>query len=228
MKPYYQDGAAGITIYCGDCREILPRLTERPALVLTDPPYGAKERTNRASNGRGYSKQKQWPSRDHPPVIGDDKPFDPAPILELAPAVILWGANYYADKLPVSRCWLVWDKRNGMTPNDNADCEIAWTNINAPARLFAHLWNGLCRASEVGQKVLHPTQKPVALMRWCLQRARLPPGALVLDPYMGSGPIAQACKELGYRYIGIELVESYCEIAVCRLAQEVMPLDIKA
>jgi site-specific DNA-methyltransferase (adenine-specific) len=68
------------------------------------------------------------------------------------------------------------------------------------------------------------TQKPVALMRWCLLRAKLAPGALVYDPYMGSGPIAKACKELGYRYIGVELIEQYCEAAALRLQQEVMEL----
>jgi site-specific DNA-methyltransferase (adenine-specific) len=138
---------------------------------------------------------------------------------------ILWGAQYYADKLPPSRSWLVWDKRDATGSNDNADCELAWTNLNIPARLFHHLWNGVCRASEVGELVLHPTQKPVALMRWCLLRANLKPGDLVLDPYMGSGPVAQACKELGLRYIGIELVVAYCEIAARRLSQEVLDLE---
>ena len=93
-----------------------------------------------------------------------------------------------------------------------------------PARVYNHPWHGMLRASERGVKRSHPTQKPVALMRWCLQRARLAPGALVYDPYMGSGPVAQACKELGYRYIGVELVEAYAEIAARRLSQEVMAL----
>jgi site-specific DNA-methyltransferase (adenine-specific) len=223
MIPYYDQG--GITIYHGDCRALT--LAEKPALVLADPPYGAKERTARASNGRGWrvgGSGKDWPSKDHAPVAGDDEPFNPAHLLALQVPSILWGANYYADKLPPSRCWLVWDKRDGTASDDNADCELAWTNFNAPARLMPHLWRGVCRASEVGDLVLHPTQKPVALMRWCLQRAKLAPNALVYDPYMGSGPIAQACKELGYRYIGVELVEQYCDIAARRLQQEVMEL----
>jgi len=92
-----------------------------------------------------------------------------------------------------------------------------------PARLFRHLWRGMVTASEKERK-LHPTQKPVALMRWCLTRAKIAPGALVYDPYMGSGPIAKACKQLGYRYIGCELVEAYCETAALGLQQEVMAL----
>jgi len=223
MIPYYE--ANGITIYHGDCRALA--LPERPALVLADPPYGANERTDRASKGRGVRPKLQGGiarSKDHAPVAGDNESFDPSHLLALKTKTILWGANYYADKLPPARGWLVWDKRDGITSDDNADCELAWTNTDAPARLFAHLWRGVCRASEVGQLVLHPTQKPVALMRWCLARAKIAPGALVYDPYMGSGPIAKACKQLGYRYIGCELVESYCETAALGLQQEVMAL----
>ncbi len=219
MQPYYD--ANGITIYHGDWRGVT--LSERPALVLADPPYGANEKTNRASKGRGMRPDRGWQSKDFPPVFGDDESYDPKPILDLQRPIVLWGAQYYADKLPPSRCWLVWDKRDGTASDDNADCEMAWTNIDAPARLYSHLWRGVCRASESGERVLHPTQKPVALMRWCLMRAKLAPGALVFDPYMGSGPVAQACKELGYRYIGCELSEAYCETTVRhRLSQEVM------
>jgi site-specific DNA-methyltransferase (adenine-specific)/modification methylase len=224
MTPYYDDGK-GITIYHADCRDV--RLIEKPSLVLGDPPYGANEKTNRAEKKRIGGPGLHGGaviSRDHAPVVGDDVPFDPAHLLALQTKTILWGANYYADKLPPSRCWLAWDKREGTTSDDNADCELAWTNLDMPARLFAHLWRGVCRASEVGSAPLHPTQKPVTLMRWCLVRAKLLPGALVFDPYMGSGPIAKACKELGYRYIGCELVERYCETTVLGLQQEVMEL----
>lgn len=217
IEPYYQTDT--ITIYHGDCLTLLDSL---PAvdLVLTDPPYGKRERTKRGTAGRGI----HGPSRDFEPIAGDDKPFDPRPILKLKKKTILWGANYFPTHLPASPSWLVWDKRDGTTPDDNADCELAWTNLGGPLRMYAHLWRGVCRASEAGDEVLHPSQKPVALMRWCLQRAKLKPNALVFDPYMGSGPIVQACKELGYRYIGCELVEQYCHVAANRLQQEVMTL----
>jgi site-specific DNA-methyltransferase (adenine-specific) len=218
---YYDAG--GITIYHGDCRALA--LPERPALVLADPPYGTNGKADQRSESRGKRRGLgggiAYSALEQLPVAGDDEPFDPSHLLALKTKTILWGANYYADKLPPSRCWLTWDKRDGTTSDDNADCELAWTNLDMPARLFAHLWRGVCRASEQG-KVLHTTQKPVALMRWCLLRAKLAPGALVYDPYMGSGPIAKACKELGYRYIGVELVEQYCEAAALRLQQEVM------
>lgn len=227
IKPYYEQG--GITIYHANCLHVLAQLP-RVALVLGDPPYGAKERTDRASKGRGkrlttrqsIKRQLLLDSRDYEPVIGDDQPYDPAPMLALKVPTILWGANYYADKLPPSRCWLTWDKREGGTSDDNADCELAWTNFDMPARLYSHLWRGVCRASEVGAAPIHPTQKPVALMRWCLKLARLKPGAVVFDPYMGSGPVAKACKQLGYQYIGCELVQSYCTATILGLQQETL------
>ena len=214
MKPYYHDDAAGITIYHGDCRALA--LPERPALVLTDPPYGI---AYNPSGGDGLAQRGNLP-----PVEGDAEPFDPSHLLALGAPAILWGGNHFADRLPASPSWLVWYKRDGLPQVQFADCEMAWTNLGGPARVYNHPWHGMLRASERGVKRSHPTQKPVALMRWCLQRARLAPGALVYDPYMGSGPLAQACKELGYRYIGVELVEAYAEIAARRLSQEVMAL----
>jgi site-specific DNA-methyltransferase (adenine-specific) len=158
-----------------------------------------------------------------PPVVGDTQPFDPAPLLRF-PRVVLFGANHYADRLPPSPTWLVWDKRDGVASDDNADCELAWTNLGGPARLYRHLWRGLCRASEQGQRHLHPTQKPVALMAWIIANWTKP-GDLILDPYMGSGPVLRAAKDLGRRAIGIEIEERYCEIAARRLGQEVLPLE---
>jgi site-specific DNA-methyltransferase (adenine-specific) len=219
MKPYYEDERAGIQIFLGDCREVLLTLSGVD-LVMTDPPYGVSEATNRRERGRG----KLTECNDFLPVAGDSEAFNPSHLLALQAKTILWGANYYANCLPLSSSWLIWDKRDGVPSNDNADCELAWTNIGGPARIYRHLWNGMIKASERDQRRVHPTQKPVALMRWCLTRAKLKLGALVLDPYMGSGPVAQACKEMGYRYIGVELVEKYAEIAARRLQQEVMPL----
>ncbi len=219
MRPYYDRG--GITIYLADCRDVLPGLTGVD-LVLADPPYGVRERVGRMTNGRSHVAF----SVDWLPVVGDDEPFDPSHILALQLPSVLWGANHYADKLPPSPSWFVWDKRDGTTPDDNADCEAAWTNLGGPMRLYRHLWRGMIKASERDEQRQHPTQKPVALMRWCLLRARLAPGAMVCDPYMGSGPIAAACKELGYRYVGIELVEQYAEIAARRLQQEVLELAV--
>jgi site-specific DNA-methyltransferase (adenine-specific) len=218
MKPYYDEG--GIQIWHGDCRDVLPMLVAGSVdLVLTDPPYGIAHPTDYAARGRGPLAA----TTDFPPVLGDDVPFDPTPLLAFGPC-ILWGANYFADRLPPAGSWLVWDKREreGVGVNDQADGELAWSNATKGVRIFRHMWNGMWRASERGESY-HPMQKPVALMRWALVKAGMV-GGLVLDPYMGAGPVALACRDLGLRYIGVEAEESYCARAVERLAQGVLPL----
>jgi len=208
VNPYYEDAESGITIYHARCEDVLPSINPATVdLLLTDPPYGLALDTD-------YSRLK-GSTRTYARIIGDEAPFDPAPLLRFA-RLVLWGANHYASRLPDSPTWLVWDKRGDQMPNIFSDVEVAWTNLGGPARRFAHLWN-VNRASERGYHV-HPTQKPVALMQWIIERWT-EPGDLILDPYMGSGPIARACQLASRKYIGIELVEDYCRIAVNRLAQ---------
>ena len=211
LTPYYQDQYA--TIYHGDCREILPMI-EPVDLVLTDPPYGISY-----SHGKGGGKLARSTAFDHHPIVGDDRPFDPQPFLSF-PDAVLWGANHYASRLPDSACWLVWDKREGVCSNDQADCEMAWTTLKQPARLNRHLWNGMLKKSERGERRCHPTQKPIAIMKWCL--GFFPKVKTVLDPFMGSGTTLRAAKDLGLKSIGIELEEKYCEIAANRLRQDVL------
>jgi len=214
VTPYYADDL--VTIYHGDARELGLSIAT-PAALVSDPPYGIGATTANRSRGRG----RVAVAHDWPAVVGDDAPFDPAPWLEF-PEVILWGANHYADRLPTSPSWLVWDKRIDLGSNDSADCEIAWTNLGGPARVFRHRWQGMLRDSERGESY-HPTQKPVALMRWCIGMTVAP---LVIDPFMGSGSTLVAAKSLGRRAIGIEIEERYCEIAARRCAQEVLGLAV--
>lgn len=214
MKPYYEH--AGIVIYNADCREILPHIGPVD-LVLTDPPYGIAHPTDYSSRGRGPLAN----AKDYSPIVGDSERFDPKFLLQYP--CILWGSNYYAEKLPPSSGWLVWDKRvqDGKGVNDQSDCELAWANFVKGARIFRHMWNGFWKDSERGESY-HPTQKPIALMRWCLSLRWTPLGT-VADPYMGSGPVLLAAKQLGRRAIGIEIEEKYCEIAAKQLSQEVLP-----
>ena len=204
------------TLYLGDCREILPALTDVNA-VVSDPPYGIAYNPGgkpRAFKGRRY--KKTYSAVDA--VTGDSEPFDPAPILELGLPAILWGGNHYADALPPSAAWFVWDKRCGFGSNDFADCEMAWTSLDGPARLFRHYWNGALRDSEHGEPRWHPTLKPVVLMEWCLKQ--LPPECdSVVDPYMGSGTTGVACLRLGRKFAGIELEPRHFETAVQRLTE---------
>jgi len=221
LKPYYEHG--GITIYHGDCREIAPTVDR--ACVVTDPPYGIGYNTNSQRFTRAASPW--WSNVDSslvtnaPRVVGDKQPFDPAPWVS-GPA-ILWGANHYADKLAASGGWLVWDKRLGIENMAEkgwpmSEAELAWTNVRGSVRVFRNLWSGLLRSEEKGEHY-HPTQKPLALMKWCLGFA--PEGA-VLDPFMGSGTTLRAAKDMGRKAIGIEIEERYCEIAAKRLAQEIL------
>lgn len=210
MTPYYEYD--GIRIYHGDCREILTSLP-RPGLLLTDPPYGINY-IHGAALGPMASRFNNCP------VIGDDVPFDPAFLLGF-PKVILWGGNHFADKLPASRGWLVWDKRCNTVVNDQSDCEVAWTNFMTTARLYYLVWDGFRRGGgEKKNPRVHPTQKPVDLMKWCMSFA--PEAQSVLDPFMGAGSVLVAAKALGLSAIGIEIDERYCEIAAQRLAQGVL------
>lgn len=181
--------------------------------VVTDPPYGI-----------GYSPRqnssKAWGPKTFVGdvvVAGDDVDFDPTPFLGF-PVVVLCGANHFANRLPPSSEWIVWDKREGVTSNDFADCEMIWTNQGGVARVFRHMWMGALRASERNEPRIHPTQKPVALMEWILERYTKP-GDTVLDPYFGSGSTGVACVHLGRNFIGIERDKRHFEAGSRRIEQ---------
>lgn len=200
------------TLWLGDCREILPTLPKVDA-VVTDPPYGI---AYKSPGGRG-----QYDRGDYPVIAGDEQPFDPSPWLGFDD-VILFGANHFADRLPPSPAWLVWDKRDGFTSNNNSDCELAWHNRGGSARLIRHLWNGMLKDSERDQRRVHPTQKPIAVMEWCLGFT----SGLVLDPFMGSGTTGVACARLGRPFIGIEINREFFDIACERIYQELNQLRL--
>lgn len=214
-----------VTLYCADCLEVLPTLTEIDACV-TDPPYGINFRwkgSNRSNRKTGLDwapgsdvnkKQPKWEN-----IHGDDKLFDASVWIQF-PEVILWGANNYAG-LPPSRRWLIWDKRKDTTADYHGDAEMAWTNLDGVIRVHRQVWRGIVREGEenVGNSAkLHPTQKPVALMLWCL--SFLQKSKTILDPYMGSGTTGVACVRTGRNFIGIEKEPKYFQIAVDRIKRE--------
>ena len=207
IKPYYKTKLG--KLYCGDCLEIMPQL-EPVDLVLTDPPYGINHGCNFKSRGRGNLAK----CNDYENVYGDNKPFDPKSIIDMNIPTVLFGSNYFCDKLPISSGWLVWDK---LRPDnlDQATCELAWTNFVKGVRRFKYLWHGCMKKGEQGQNY-HPTQKPVALMMWILNLKWTPVG-IVLDPYCGAGSTLIACEKLNRKWIGIELSEEYCEITKQRI-----------
>jgi site-specific DNA-methyltransferase (adenine-specific)/modification methylase len=221
FNPYYEH--AGVKIYHGDSREIIP-LLDPVDLCLTDPMYG----NNHDPDGHRRHRHKWVPSRKFQDIATDKKPFYPAHLLLSSSfkKIIIFGANHFSSRLPDASCWLVWDKREGTTPDNQSDCELAWTNLPGPARLYHHLWRGICRRGEeniasLGARI-HPYQKPVSLMTWCILQAE--PVESIIDPYMGSGTSLLAAKRLGKRAIGIDIERWCCDQAIERLSQEILPL----
>lgn len=211
--PYYDQD--GITIYNADCRQVLPFL-ERFDLLLTDPPYGiGLDTRNRkyATNGTEYRN-----------VHGDDVAFDPAVLLdERWMRAVIWGGNCFASRLPDHPGWLSWVKIDqNNTAIRQAETEFAWTNFVARSQAFRYTWIGAGKEEKEfnGRPMLHPCQKPVALMKWCI--GLVPYAKSVLDPFMGSGTTLVAAKLLGLRAVGIEISEEYCRKAVQRLRQQVL------
>ena len=210
MVPYYEDDA--VQIFHGDCREILPDLP-KVDLVLTDPPYGiGKDGQRRTTGNHGAGR------RGHE-YLGWDK-WRPKKkllftVINAGEVAIVWGGNHLSERLPLGGKWLVWDKGQRIHQSDG---ELAWTTIPGALRIytcnrFALMFDGAS----------HPTQKPLKLMKWCIE---LCPGnpQTILDPFMGSGTTLRAAKDLGRKAIGIEIEEKYCEIAAQCMAQEVLDL----
>lgn len=205
IKPYYDED--GITIYHGDCREILPHLP-KVDLVLTDPPYGI------GRDGKPPSTSSHGGHKGYEFLGWDSEP----PTTELLHEVlnagvdsVVWGANYYPQAFPPSPGWFLWDKGQRI---DQADGELAFSTRKGPLRVKT-----LNRVELMTDGAKHPTQKPVKLMTWCL--SFFPDAQTILDPFMGSGTTLVAAKQLGRRAIGIEIERAYCDIAIQRLAQKV-------
>ena len=213
--PYYQDDH--VTLYHGDCFKLLEHLDFD--VIVTDPPYGIALKTDYAQT---HSAGK-WSRRNtHKPVAGDHKPFDPGLFLRYPCA--MFGANHYSQHVPSNATWHIWDKRDGVPSDLQADAEMWFTTWpSGPTRVFRYMWRGFQRPVGAETGHLHPTQKPLSLMRHILNDARTPAG-VVLDPFAGSGSTLRAAKDLGRQAIGIELEEQYCEVIVDRLSQEVLPL----
>ena len=207
LESFHRVQIGDCTLYRADCREVLPLLPKVDA-VVTDPPYGI-----------GYD-PKQYDGAFSAGIVGDAVAFDPAFLLGIQGRKIFWGANNYADKLPRGG-WLVWDKRC----SDAADrilgspFELAWTDNAKTYRIARILHAGKLNADGMHEQLarVHPTQKPIKLMQWCLEQ--LPDARTILDPFMGSGTTGVACVKLGRKFIGIEIEPKYFEISCKRIEQ---------
>jgi hypothetical protein len=195
------------TLYFGDCQEILPTLGKVDA-VVTDPPYGINygKLMKGKGDGAGGLDKNRW--KDYGDFDWDVSRPDPtifAAILGAADEHIIWGGNYFADLLPPTMRWLVWDKCQNFSL---ADFELAWTSQNAAGRTFRY-----SRPEALQDGRHHPTQKPVQLIQWCLGFVK----GTILDPFMGSGTTGVACANLGRKFIGIEIEPKYFDIACRRI-----------
>ena len=207
MIPYYADDH--VTLYHARWEDVPPDLLAADVLV-TDPPYGIGRDGQKQTTG-GHGGRKAYPfmgwDADRPGKAAFDK------LLGSVAHAVIWGGNYFADLLPPTGGWLVWDKGQRI---NQADAELAWTSLPTPVRVFT-----LNRVALMTDGAVHPTQKPVALMRWVIEKC--PPGT-IFDPFAGSGTTLVAAKSLNRKAIGVECVEAYCEVAANRLRQEVLGL----
>jgi site-specific DNA-methyltransferase (adenine-specific) len=213
MNPDWQSPDGRISLYCNDCLTVLPHV--KCDAVITDPPYGI-----------GY-KASQKNAIDYGLIHGDDKPFNPLPLLKWRNAV-LWGANNYCNLLPIAG-WICWDKRVSQAADacPGSPFELAWVSPRKP-NVFKIIRVQHCGAKNAdapngdvaNQPRYHPTQKPIVVMIGCMDVAKVPPGATVFDPYMGSGTTGIACLRTGRKFIGVEIDEHYFQVAVERIKRE--------
>ena len=198
------------TLYLGDCMDILPTLPKVDA-VMTDPPYGIGADSHAGSSNNGWT---QWDVNGWDLQRPEKKIFDA--IRNISKQQIIWGGNYFTDYLPPTMQWLVWDK--GQRGFSLADGEFAWSSQQAAARIFNY-----SRAEALKDGKQHPTQKPVALMLWCIDKTK---GNVVLDPFMGSGTTGVAAIQMGRKFIGIEREPKYFDIACKRIEQATKQEDM--
>ena len=213
MSPIKREVVIGdCRLLLGDCLPVMRQLPNVDA-VLTDPPYGiGRDGQKKTTGGNGGRKAYEFKGWDE--VRPSDATF--AEILKIAPHQIIWGGNYFADLLPPTGQWLVWDKGQRINQSDG---ELAWTSRRGALRIFE-----LNRVALMTDGAVHPTQKPVDLMLWCLGFLNACP--TILDPFMGSGTTGVACIKRGHRFIGIEADPEYFDIACERIRKAYAQPDL--
>jgi len=206
VKPDYEKN--GVTLYCADCRDVLPTLGMVDA-VVTDPPYGIGHIHSGKSKGK-------WRVANRAPIFMDDKPFDPTPFIR--GKTIMFGADHFAPLLPFGGVFHVWDKECGRTGRFDSfsDAELFWSSFSCKRHVIRYMWKGLQVENPTHEpRRDHPTQKPVAVMIQILKM--ILSAETILDPFMGSGTTGVACVRLGRKFIGIEIEPKYFDIAVRRI-----------
>ncbi len=206
-------------LYNLDCMDAMKEFPDKFFdLAIVDPPYGIGE-----SGRKNHTRGKMAISKKYPAFAGnDEKPPDAGyfkELLRVSKNQIIWGANHFISRIPYdSHCWIVWDKDNGNT--DFADCELAWTSFNTAVRKFKYKWQGMLQENMAAKEErIHPTQKPVALYTWLLNKYAKP-GFKILDTHVGSASSLVACHRAGLECWGFEIDKFYYDKAKERLERE--------
>jgi hypothetical protein len=195
-------------LLCGDSTDI-----EKVELLIkgdkcnlvTDPPYGIK--ANKQTLGTG---KKQF----HRGEDWDNEIPDFFYVLELVDKAIIWGGNYFSNRLDTTNDWLCWHKKNdGLS---FSEFELAWSNVGKNCRLLSHHWGG--------EEKMHPTMKPIQVMQWCIEYLDEKP---ILDIFSGSGSTMVASHQLKRKCYGMELDPKYCQVIIDRMKKLDPTLIIK-
>lgn len=197
-----------VTLWHADCLDVLPLLSGVDA-VVTDPPYGIadcwkggfSDKHGWGKAGQSAESRNEWDAQAPAREVFDR-------LRNMGKVQAFWGGNYF--ELPISRGWLIWNK-----PERNftlSEAELCWTSLDMATRVFDY------RRSDPDRT--HPTQKPVTVMAWTMQKVKVPVGAVVLDPFMGSGTTGIACIQSGRKFIGIEKDAAHFATACKRIEQE--------
>lgn len=207
--------AEGVELYLGDCREILPTLGKFD-VVVTDPPYGIGFK--KGESGIGVPA-----SRNVDKITGDDQPFDPSPFLEWP--CVMFGGNHFYARLPDGGTFHSWDKSFGTTLEDSfSDAEYIWSSWRCKSEVIRYLWKGTLQGGEKGLPKYHVSQKPIEVMRRCIELTG--ESQTILDPFMGSGTTGVAAVRMGRRFIGIEIEPKYFDIACKRISDAIRQPDM--
>lgn len=215
----------GSFAYNMDCLEAMRKMPDKYFdLAVVDPPYGIGEGSGRNHLSRGVlasaKKYKTFDDTSPPPKEYFSE------LHRVSKNQVIWGANHFADLLPVasSSCWLVWDKQNGE--NDFADCELAFTSFPSAVRIFRFRWQGMLQGDMRNKEQrIHPTQKPVALYTWIFRRYAKP-GDKILDTHLGSGSSRIAAYDLGLDFVGYEIDKTYFDLQNQRFAEHTSQIDL--
>jgi DNA modification methylase len=201
-------------VMCGDSTsiDVVEKLMngKKADMVFTDPPYGIDIGNQSQGKGGGVAKKINYGANEWDKSI----PYEAISIsFIISDYIIMWGANYYADRLPPSSCWIAWDKDNGST--DFADIELAWTSYKKASRIVKWKWSGMIQQDMKNkERRVHPTQKPVYLAEWSFEKFSA--GNIIVDLFGGSGSTMIACEKTNRINYSMELDPKYCDVIVKR------------